>query len=249
MGTSRSDPGRTARPGSGGRSRPAYPRAVATTAEPQPRPARRGRGRPRGGDGADTRERILAAAADLFAEGGYRATSMVSVAEAAGLSQTGLLHHFPSKESLLAGVLARRDEQDMAALGDVEEPHGWGVFDQLVRLVEHNTRREPFVRLFTAMAGEAIDAEHPGHAWLRQHHLAAAEMISAGLRQAQDEGTCDREAPVDRIAQVTLAVMDGLQIQWLMDPAGVDMAADFAAFVRTVRERWGRPPLGAGADT
>ena len=174
---------------------------------------------------------------------------MVSVAEAAGLSQTGLLHHFPSKESLLAGVLARRDEQDMAALGDVAQPHGWEVFDQLVRLVEHNTRRGPFVRLFTAMAGEAIDAEHPGHAWLRQHHRDAAEMISAGLRQAQDEGTCDREAPVERIAQVTLAVMDGLQIQWLMDPAGVDMAAGFADFVRTLRARWGRPPLGAGADT
>ncbi len=54
---------------------------------------------------------------------------------------------------------------------------------------------------------------------------------------------------MERIAQVTLAVMDGLQIQWLMDPAGVDMAADFADFVRTLRGRWGRPPLGVGADT
>jgi hypothetical protein len=35
--------------------------------------------------------------------------------------------------------------------------------------------------------------------------------------------------------------MDGLQIQWLMDPEGEDMAADFAAFARTVRERWELP--------
>jgi AcrR family transcriptional regulator len=214
---------------------------VATTTEPQPRPARRGRGRPRGSDAAETRERILAAAADLFAEAGYRATSMVSVAEAAGLSQTGLLHHFPSKELLLAGVLARRDEQDMAALGDDREPRGWEVLDALVRLVEHNTGREPFVRLFTAMAGEAIDADHPGHDWLRQHHRAAAEMLVSGLRQAQADGTCAPDAPVERIARVTLAVMDGLQIQWLMDPEGEDMAADFAAFARTVRERWELP--------
>jgi AcrR family transcriptional regulator len=173
---------------------------------------------------------------------------MVSVAEAAGLSQTGLLHHFPSKELLLAGVLARRDEQDLATLGAAEEPHGWEVLDRMVQLVEHNTRREPFVRLFTAMAGEAIDAEHPGHAWLRQHHRDAAGMIVAGLHQAQAEGTCAPEAPAERIARVTLAVMDGLQIQWLMDPADVDMAADFAAFVRTVRERWERPAAGAGPD-
>ena len=241
--------GRTpARPGSSGRPHAAYPRAVASTAQQQPRPSRRGRGRPRGGDTAQTRERILAAAADLFADNGFRATSMVSVAEAAGLSQTGLLHHFPSKELLLAGVLARRDEQDMASLGAAEEPHGWEVLDRLVRLVEHNTRREPFVRLFTAMAGEAIDAEHPGHEWLRGHHRQAAKVLVAGLRQAQEEGTCAPEAPVERIARVTLAVMDGLQIQWLMDPGEVDMAADFAAFVRTVRERWERPAMGTSAD-
>ena len=246
MAPSRSNPGTAgrgpARPGSSGSPRAAYPQRVATTTEPQPRPARRGRGRPRGSDTAETRERILAAAADLFAETGYRATSMVSVAEASGLSQTGLLHHFPSKELLLAGVLARRDEQDLAALGASEEPHGWEVLDLLVRLVERNTRREPFVRLFTAMAGEAIDAGHPGHEWLRTHHHLAAGMIVTGLQQAQADGTCAPDAPVERIARVALAVMDGLQIQWLMDPEGVDMAGDFAAFVRTVRERWATGP-------
>ena len=209
-----------------------------TTADASRTPRRRP-GRPRGSGGVDTRERILAAAAALFAETGYRGTSMVAVAEAAGLSQTGLLHHFPSKELLLAGVLQRRDEQDRAALDLGTEPRGWEVLDQLVALVDHNTRREPFVRLFTAMAGEAIDAEHPGHDWLREHHRYATSLVSEGLQQAQADGTCAADAPVERIARVTVAVLDGLQIQWLMDPEGVDMAGDFAAFVRTVRERWG----------
>jgi hypothetical protein len=92
------------------------------------------------------------------------------------------------------------------------------------------------------MAGEAIDAGHPGHEWLRSHHREAGAMITSALRQAQQEGTCAPEAPVERIARVTLAVMDGLQIQWLMDPESCDMAGDFAAFVRTVRERWGTGP-------
>ena len=209
-----------------------------TTADASRTPRRRP-GRPRGSGGADTRERILAAAAALFAETGYRGTSMVAVAEAAGLSQTGLLHHFPSKELLLAGVLQRRDEQDRAALDLGHEPRGWEVLDQLVTLVDHNTRREPFVRLFTAMAGEAIDAEHPGHDWLREHHRYATTLVAEGLVQAQADGSCAPDAPVQHIARVTVAVMDGLQIQWLMDPEGVDMAGDFAAFVRTVRERWG----------
>ena len=210
-----------------------------TTASASRVPRRRP-GRPRGGDGGDTRERILSAAAALFADHGYRGTSMVAVADAAGLSQTGLLHHFPSKELLLAGVLQRRDEQDMAAVGPGTEAHGWEVFDRLVALVEHNTHREPFVRLFTAMAGEAIDVDHPGHSWLRGHHGQATDMVVTGLRQAQADGTCDPDAPVDHIARVTVAVMDGLQIQWLMDPEGVDMAGDFAAFVSSIRQTWGR---------
>jgi AcrR family transcriptional regulator len=204
-----------------------------------PRVPRRRPGRPRGGDGGDTRERILSAAATLFADRGYRGTSMVAVAEAAGLSQTGLLHHFPSKELLLAGVLQRRDEQDVAALDLGAEARGWEVLDRLVALVEHNTHREPFVRLFTAMAGEAIDAEHPGHDWLREHHRSAVDMVTTGLRQAQADGTCDPDAPVEHIARLTVAAMDGLQIQWLTDPDGVDMAGDFAAFVSAVRARWG----------
>jgi AcrR family transcriptional regulator len=164
---------------------------------------------------------------------------MVAVAEAAGLSQTGLLHHFATKELLLAGVLERRDVQDRATLGSDVSPHGWEVLDSLVALTDHNTRREPFVRLFTAMSGEAIDPEHPGHEWLRRHHAEAAASITTGLREAQADGTCDPGAPVERIARVLVAALDGLQIQWLLDPDGVDMTADVAALVATIRERWG----------
>ena len=42
------------------------------------------------------------------------------------------------------------------------------------------------------------------------------------------------------LARQAVALMDGLQLQWLMRPDEVDMAADFAAWVETVRHRWGR---------
>lgn len=210
---------------------------------PKPTPAqrpRRGRGRPRGGDSAQTREQILTAAAELFAEGGYRATSMVAVAESSGLSQTGLLHHFPSKEALLAGVLERRDEQDLVAVGHPSSVRGWEALERLVRLVEHNMRREPFVRLFTTMAGEAVEPGHPGHAWLMAHHRAARSLVTTALEQAKADGSCDPEAPVARIADNVVALMDGLQVQWLMAPAGLDMAGDFSAYVADLRRLWGR---------
>jgi len=45
-------------------------------------------------------ERILDAAAALFARHGFEQTSLKSLADAVGLSKAGLLHHFPSKDAL-----------------------------------------------------------------------------------------------------------------------------------------------------
>ena len=202
---------------------------------------RRGRGRPRGTGPGQTRERIVAAAAELFAERGFHATPMTSVAEAAGLSQTGLLHHFPTKEELLAAVLEQRDLRDLETLAATRDhpPRGWEVWDDMVTLVALNSRREGLVRLFTSLAGEAVDPSHPGHDWLGTHHEAAVESLARALREAADDGTADEDVPSERLARQAVALMDGLQLQWLMRPGDVDMAADFADWVQTVRHRWG----------
>jgi AcrR family transcriptional regulator len=49
----------------------------------------------------DTRQRILAAALALFAERGYRATSIRLIAERIGLTKAAILYHFPSKDHVL----------------------------------------------------------------------------------------------------------------------------------------------------
>src|SRR6202451_4800075 len=54
---------------------------------------------------AETRERLLAAAADVFAERGYDGTRVADIAAAAGVSNGAMYAHFPSKAELLAGAL------------------------------------------------------------------------------------------------------------------------------------------------
>ena len=77
--------------------------------------AKRGRGRPRGSyaKSETTRAAILEAALAVFAKGGYRSGSIREVAEAVGMSEAGLLHHFPNKPSLLAAVIDLRDTQSL----------------------------------------------------------------------------------------------------------------------------------------
>lgn len=60
------------------------------------------RGRAAGYD--DQRDKILAAAAHLFARRGYPATSMKQVAEACGLSKATLYHYYRDKYSLLVSI-------------------------------------------------------------------------------------------------------------------------------------------------
>lgn len=52
-------------------------------------------------------EKLLDAAAALFARHGFEQTSLKSLADAAGLSKAGLLHHFPSKEALFEAAWAQ----------------------------------------------------------------------------------------------------------------------------------------------
>jgi hypothetical protein len=108
----------------------------------------------------------------------------------------------------------------------------------MTRLVRLNSDREGLVRLFTSLAGEAVEPDHPGHGWLGEHHRSAVDALTRALHDAVAEGTAEPAIPAGSLARQAVALMDGLQVQWLMRPDEVDMAGDFAAFVEGVRARW-----------
>lgn len=56
------------------------------------------------------RERLLDAAERVVVESGATHLTLDAVAKSAGVSKGGLLYHFPSKEALLEGMLARHFE-------------------------------------------------------------------------------------------------------------------------------------------
>ena len=56
----------------------------------------------------DTKERILDAAEELFAERGFNGTSLRAVTSAAGVNLAAVNYHFGSKEALLHAALGRR---------------------------------------------------------------------------------------------------------------------------------------------
>jgi AcrR family transcriptional regulator len=76
-------------------------------------------------EAADTRQRILDAARDLFVERGYDATSMRAIAERIEYTPTAIYHHFRNKEALLSELGAadfRALAQAFQQIGRVEDP-------------------------------------------------------------------------------------------------------------------------------
>lgn len=73
-------------------------------------------GRIAGVTAAETRERLLRAAADMFAERGYDGTRVADIAAAAGLSNGAMYAHFASKAELLVGALRTHGRRLLADL-------------------------------------------------------------------------------------------------------------------------------------
>jgi len=69
------------------------------------------------GSGATTRRNVLAAAAELVAEEGASKLTLDAVAERIGLSKGGILHHFATKDSLIAAMIEDVVTQFEADLG------------------------------------------------------------------------------------------------------------------------------------
>ena len=77
-------------------------------------------GRPKAGS-EDKKARILSEALTLFSTQGYVATSLADIARASDISKAGLLHHYSSKDQLLAAVLDERDRRIVSLLPRAEE--------------------------------------------------------------------------------------------------------------------------------
>ncbi|WP_405873267.1 TetR/AcrR family transcriptional regulator [Streptomyces sp. NBC_00005] len=176
----------------------------------------------------ERRAEIVRAALEVIAERGYRGASLAAVAERVGLTQQGLLHHFPTKDALLVAVLEERDQWD--AVPDSQ----WRV-DLLASLVEYNAMRPGIIQTFSALLGESVTEGHPARTYFTDRYRQVRESMAAVLRAEYGERLPNGLTP-ERTAPLLVAVMDGLQYQWLLDPESVDMPGAFRDFLALLGE-------------
>ena len=175
----------------------------------------------------DRRDAIVDAALELFAERGYRGATLAAIAQRAGLTQQGLLHYFPSKEKLLVEVLRLRDERDVEALS-----HGTDSvsLDGLATLVDLNAQRRGMVQSYTVLSADSVTEEHPAREYFQDRYRRFRRRLAATIR-AEHGDALPEGLDADRAAALVIAMMDGLQLQWLLSDEELDMPGLFRTFL------------------
>ena len=180
---------------------------------------------------ARVREGIIQACAEVFAESGYRATTMKEIAERAGLSEGGLAHHFESKAELLGAVLEHREREAGDRFRDAE---GLSSLLAMVEVVKEDSAKPGIVELHSTLSAEAISTEHPAHEHYRMRYRMVRRYAERAFEVLQHEGELDSVQTPFELAASYLALSDGLQIQWLYEPHAVDVDGALRHFLASV---------------
>ncbi|MEK8229256.1 TetR/AcrR family transcriptional regulator [Oerskovia sp. M15] len=155
------------------------------------------------------REEILDVALEVFADEGYRGTSLRTVAVRCGLTVAGVMHYFDSREDLLTQVIVRRDQTG--------RPIHHDALRTLTENVRGNAARPGLVELFVSLAAAARDREHPAHELLARRYAGLRSTLRDDVVARQEAGEIPAHLDPDALARLIIATADGAQLQWMVD--------------------------------
>ena len=183
-----------------------------------------------------SREKIIRSAMESFARNGFRGAKMADIAQAANLTGPGLLHHFPSKTHLLMEVLKERDRIHKEQIEATLQKNNNDILQVSADLVEQNQATPGIIQLFNLLVAESISPEHPAHGYFAQRYHNGREAWVKIIAERQKDGVIRTDISADVLGVMLFAMMDGLQVQWLMEPEKVDMAQIFRVFVNLLKK-------------
>ncbi len=186
----------------------------------------------------ERRRQIITAATRLVAERGFWGLSMHDVAAACGLTVPGLLHHVGSKDGLLIAILEHRDAEDARALTELLDGPAPTLPELCAAVVRRNAGQPEIVRLFAVLQAESLTPDHPAHDYFVARQQRILQELTALAKDAigadtTDADTADAIGAPEVLARRIIALMDGVQLQWLRSP-GSDLNQLWAATASTM---------------
>jgi AcrR family transcriptional regulator len=178
---------------------------------------------------AKLRQRAIDAGIELFGSAGYNGATLTEVAEKLGMTLTGLQHHFPDKDSLLAAVLEERDRRAEEVLPASSR---LSAFESLITMLGENQKTPGLMELQCVLSAEATSPDHPAHAYFQRRYARLRAEATTALQELADRGEIVVPIEPESLAAMLIAMVDGLQLQWLLEPGSVDLQAEARKFIR-----------------
>jgi len=162
--------------------------------------------------GERSRNRLISAAAELFAQRGVNGTSLDDVLVRAGASKSQLYHYFANKQALVVAVIEHFDDVVMAgqgamidALRTLDDVAAW--FDAVAAYqVAQGFRGGCPVG---TLAAELADTDELARNAVGNCFASWRRRIAIGFGQMQRAGVLRAEADIDALAAATLAAIEG----------------------------------------
>jgi AcrR family transcriptional regulator len=164
-------------------------------------------GRIAGVAAAETRERLLRAAADEFAERGYDGTRVADIAAAAGVSNGALYAHFGSKAELLVAALRAHGRPVLADMLAAEPDRS--ITELLLVIGRGLTRRRDPRGFLIVEALVAVRRDQDVARSVRDYMRERAEWLAGLVRAAQIDGELSPALSPDALAHFCLLLAIG----------------------------------------
>jgi AcrR family transcriptional regulator len=202
--------------------------------------------------GEASRERLLEAAIELFAERGVSATSVDALCRRAGTAPTALYWHFENKEGLLAAAVDRVGGAWVEAIQKSVYPVG-DPLDRLDRAVSGMRAivddQPHLLQVILAVLVERDDRHPSTRAAVERLFTRARAAIAQGIEDALGGPVPDAE----RIAHVAIALIEGAALRRMAEPTHSDTGEMFRFVFRTlsilIADRAQAAGLGPGAQS
>ena len=174
------------------------------------------------------REKIIDEAIRIIGQRGYHGFKIQELAERCGLSNAGLLYHFPSKDQLFVAVVQQMEQREIAVVAPfvarIEQEGRSGarltaIIDFLHALVSRGSTQPELAQLYAVLQSESLDKEHPAHDSFRVREAAVLDLYTKLVTPyvAEPRST----------ARQLLALLDGLRLQWLREDQSFDAVAEW----------------------
>lgn len=164
--------------------------------------------------GLETRERILSATREVLGVHGLESTTLKAITDRAGIGAGSFYNQFDSKEAAVFEVLRE------AIVAVDPDPAGLGretlddLIDAFVQFVT-NEESAALARIHVQLAGSAVGDPHIAERMMRSHRARVERFAVAIVRDNDDVSMPDAV----RHAEILLAALVGLALQWLWDPS------------------------------